>query len=735
MTGIDPRAFEFALSKIEDGFVFERFAIDFVGKVLGYEFIPVGGVKDRGIDGLEHTFCRKGFERHVYQMTIDKRYEAKIEDTIEKLSANKIDFDSLALVTNRVITSKDVLIDTLFDKHKKPIRVFDLKWLSSYANQSSGTVNAYHTFVDSYLHEFNHPGKTYYVGDLVKDPRLFVFLRQQWEANRGVLKLDVLLADTLILYALEGTDPDKEIFKTKEEVKKEIASYIKYNPKLLYNLIDKRLATLTKKPRQVHFHKRAKAYCLPFRTRLQIQEKNLKDAALYEEFEKGVEAKLKAHLGVALVAVRDCVSLIEATINRLFYQQGLEFADFVLHGETKTAFEKDLPEIISSIVENSTVVAKNKDAVKSALLTTIRDVVYNGTPEQKLYLKRLSNTYMMLFLLHCDPKIATYFSAMASKLRVYVCTSIIIPALSEFYLDSHNRRHWNLLVGARNAGVTMLVNERIVRELVAHFRRIIHIYHEVYEDNEDFYLSDEAQTLYIDEILIRAYFYAKRGGRVHTFYDFVDNFVNPDLLNAEASLISWLKDEFGIEYRTDQSIGVRIDNTEKERLAEALAKVKKNVQKARSDASVILSIFAQREQRNEIASDSIFGYRTWWLSKDTLTQRTVNKVFKDKYKVSCYIRPDFLYNYISLAPTKGEVDSAYKELFPSLLGVNISSHLPKEVTDFVHQKISEHADKNPTRLKAILRDMAEKLKVDPTMQSRERVEHYLDAELKGIEGK
>jgi hypothetical protein len=73
-------------------------------------------------------------------------------------------------------------------------------------------------------------------------------------------------------------------------------------------------------------------------------------------------------------------------------------------------------------------------------------------------------------------------------------------------------------------------------------------------------------------------------------------------------------------------------------------------------------------------------------------------------------------------------------MFPSLLGVNISSHPPKDVTDLVHQRITEHSTKNPTRLKAILRDLAEKLKADPTSQSRQYVEHYLDDKLRKAMG-
>lgn len=728
---VDSAAFEFALGQIKDGFIFENFASQFASSILGYDFTPAGGIKDRGIDGLENVFARDKIERHVYQSSIEKDPFSKIKRTIVALNKNSIPFESLTLLTNQVCPNKDTIIDDLFVEHKKSFRIYDLKWFSSRVNSNPGAANAYHTFVDSYLHEFNKPGKAYAVSNLVHDPRLFVFLRQQWEENRRDLNLDKLLADTLILFALEDTDPDQERLKTVAEVKQSIESHIKFDPQLLSDTIDDRLDKLSKSPlKKIQFHPQKGAYCLPYATRLQIQDKNLADAALYETFQTRVSEKLKSYLDASGAIVKDRLSLVEETINRLFYQQGLEFADFVVSGSTKQSFEKNLPEIVSAVVEESAVVQKNHPAVKSALLMTIRDTVYNGTAEEKLFIKRLANTYMMLFMLQCDPKVATFFSSLANKLTVYVCTSIIIPALSEFYLEDHNRRHWNLLKGARRAGVKLLVNQKIVDELVGHFRMIMRVYADEYERNEDFFLSDETLTLYIDEILIRAYFYAKRRNQVLNFRDFIDNFVSPDLFRAETNMADWLKEEFGIQFVSDESLGVQIDKSELKQLTDALAIQKHHPKKASNDAAIILNIFAQRAKSNEITSDSIFGYKTWWLSKDTITQQTVNTVFGTKYNVSCYMRPDFLYNYISLAPTQHEVDAAYSELFPSLLGVNISAHLPPDLVKYIHEKIDEHSQKNPARLKAIMRDLAERLKMDASVQNRKYVNHFLDEQLK-----
>ncbi|OGW45276.1 MAG: hypothetical protein A2Y66_08830 [Nitrospirae bacterium RBG_13_41_22] len=732
MEGIDPKSFEFALTRIDDGFIFENFCKSYLSKILGYEFIPVGGIKDRGIDGLEHLFSRKGHEKILYQFSIEKDCEAKIKKTCNKLEENNIEYDQLTYVTNQDPKKIDLIIDKIIQLYNKPIRIFGVKWLSAHVNDSKSTIEAYKTFIDSYLHEFNKPGKSYVVGNLIDDPRLFVFLRQQWDVYRKDLELDKILADTLILYALEDTDPDKGIIKTEEEIFQRITSLLKYDPKLLQPVVKKRLKVLSKKPtRKIKYHSRLGGYLLPYETRIELQKRNIEDSILHENFKKEVEEKFKNYLKDAEVKVKDCLGLIETLLNQLYYQQGIEFADFILHSVSKESFEKSLPELVSRVVDESSLVTKNRENVKTALLMTIRDVVYNGTHEQKVFLRKLSNTYTMLFLAHCDPKITTFFSSLASNLNIYVCTSILIPAMSEYYLDTINRRHWNLLQSAHEAGISLVINETILHELAAHFKKITSIYDGQYKDCEYLY-TDEIDILYIDEIMLRAYFYSKMRGQTSSFSDFVDNFVSPDLRNIEDDLLIWLKDTFGIKYVTDGSLKIKIDQNEFDILSQKLEAEKKTPRQAKTDAKLILTIFRIREMNNEKTDSGVFGFKTWWLSKDVITQRELSSLFEGKYKTSCYIRPDFLYNYISLTPRTYEVDEAYREIFPTLIGINISYHLPKELTDFVHQQIKEHKSKNPSRMKMILRDLVEKIMTDPKLQTRDYVKHFLDERLKEL---
>lgn len=726
MNNVDPKAFEYALSQISNGFVFEEFAQHFLASVLGYEFEPAGRVKDRGIDGLQHVFQRKHYERMIYQVSTERDAAKKLENTITKLAEHQIEYDTLCYITTRRVTSHDTLIDELYTKFSKPVRIWDIQWLSARVNSAPGTINAYTTFILPSLHEFAQPGKSYVFGELVKDPRVFVFLRQQWDKDSDTRQLDSILADTLILLALEGTDPDKGLLKSVHEIKKDITARIAFEPKSLFPMIDKRLRILSEKPRQINHHTGVDAYCLPFETRVAIQERNLLDARLHQEFQTDAEAILEKHLAHSAVSVKDCLSLVESAINRIYYQQGLEFSDFILKGQNQEAFEKDLQGTISETVDSSSVIPPNREVVKSALMMAIREMSYIGSPAIKEFLRKLSSTYMMMFLLHCDPKLAMYFQGLASRLRLYVCTSILVPAMSEYLLDEGCRRHWNLLKGARDAGVRLIVNKTIVGELAAHFRSILSRYELEYAGRESVYEGDEIKTLYVDEIMIRAFFYARMRGKATSFDGFIDNFVSPDMSHPEDELIDWLREEFGVEYIEDDTLGVSLDKDEVNRLYEAVKKHKSASPKAMSDAKVILTIYALRRRGNESGTRDISGYKTWWLSTDTVTQKAVNITFGDKYAVSCYMRPDFLYNFISLAPRTPQVADAYRSLFPTLVGVNISFHLPHQLISCVHKYIEEHKTKNQARLGAIIGQLGDKLKTEPTMRSRAAVELFLD---------
>lgn len=728
---VNKEAFKYALSNFGKGEVFEEFAHSFLSQVLADKFIPVGGTKDKGIDGSLRLYKKNTTPTFIYQISTELDYIGKINDSIEKLKKNGITIDQLVYVTSRKINDKSKIEDNFLIKNKIPLRIIDVDWFASNVINDEKLVLLYETFIESNVHEFHKPDKQYVVGNFITDPRLYVFLRQQFDSSTSSLEIEKKLADTLILYGLEGTASETKTFRSNTEIKAKIAQFVKFNPQSLYDTIDDRLNVLSEKPRQINHHKKEDVYCLPYQTRLVLKERDIEELEIFELFQKQTVAQLNKYLSDKEIKATKLLELVEETIHGIYHKQGIEFSSFVIEGKSTDIIESALPDIVGEIVDNSHIVQKNKNEVKKALLMTIRSITYNGTKEQREYLRRLSQTYTMMFMLKWDPHLAASFQKIASQLKIYVDTSIIIPALSEAFLENNKRRYWNLLEGAHKAGVKLTINNVILDELASHFHMIKNKYKTQYKNIEHMYLEDEASTLYVDEIMIRAYLYSKSRKKVENFNSFIEEFANPNLASAKRDILNFLQEEFNFQYEDTTEIEKKINEEDIKKLTEELTGPKQSKEKAATDARLMLMIYKQREINNENESKSAFGFKTWWLSQDIQTYRAIQNVFGDKYNVNCYMRSDFLYNYIALSPKKTEIDNMFKEIFPSMMGINLSYHLPKEVCSHINKSLNEHKDSKPTRIKRAIRNYTEKLMSDSTKNSK-KLTLFFDEEIKKL---
>jgi hypothetical protein len=208
--------------------------------------------------------------------------------------------------------------------------------------------------------------------------------------------------------------------------------------------------------------------------------------------------------------------------------------------------------------------------------------------------------------------------------------------------------------------------------------------------------------------------------------------------NTGDELISWLHDAFGIQYEEKSTQKLNIDHDEEQRLYGELRIHKPTDEQARTDARQLLTIYAIREANNERSINGIYGYSTWWLTTDTISQKALETVWGKNRDLrnSPYIRADFLYNHITLAPSIDQVDDVFKQVFPTILGVNISYHVPHDIRESIQRYIKEHAELiNTPRFTAVLRDLTHKLKSDPAAWTKEKVELYLDSERKNFSKK
>ena len=153
---MDIQAFKIALKQLDNGWIFEEFSQHFLSARLGYGFIPVGGSKDKGLDGLRHIFTLKSKDSEVFQMSTEKTDpKAKIIDTIEKLARHKKEIGRLTYVTNRKVHNKDTVIDEIYNEKNSIVRIWDIDWFGTNANNSEATVRVYDAFLKNNFHDFH----------------------------------------------------------------------------------------------------------------------------------------------------------------------------------------------------------------------------------------------------------------------------------------------------------------------------------------------------------------------------------------------------------------------------------------------------------------------------------------------------------------------------------------------------------------------------------------------------
>ncbi len=550
MEQIDPKYFEDVVRGIKQGTIFENFACDCLCQVIGKEFYPAGGIHDQGIDGIRYFKNAESPEspeyKVIYQISIDEA-ASKVYDTLDKLQKNGISFSELYFVTNDIVKKPDELCTKVYRKYHIFLHIYDLNWFRGNVNTSPGTMSVFSAFVDRYCHEFTSIGKTRIIEDFDGDPRILIFLRQQLERAGDVDNLQNIVLDSMIIYALEGTDPDKDKFMSKEDILEKITTIapVRFNEETF----EDRLSVLSTKPRRINHHRSQNQYCLPYETRQEIQKLNIHDESVVTRFEKSICNRiLEENIGRGF-SEKDITTDVICVVNEIFKRSGFEFSDFILSpGKTKNIVQ-DLPKTIEQIVlkKQITLTKERKKELCDSILTILRAVIYSPNDAEREYLSSLSKTYMTLFMLRADPKIANYLRTMARGLEIFVCSSILIPALSEIMAPEKDRRLWNMLKIARDAGVRFLVNSSIVDEIVQHIENKIREYKNYYDGCEEIY-SDPQMISEVDSILIRGFFYHRLSNSSLTFEDYIDNFVNPNANKSDKKyeLKNFFKDEFGI---------------------------------------------------------------------------------------------------------------------------------------------------------------------------------------------
>jgi hypothetical protein len=721
---IDPRLVEIALEYVE-GTAFERFFQAFFPEFGGASFVPLGGAHDGGADAFDGSTIFEGKSKATsfYQASVEHNHRAKIRRTVARLRDFGREVRVLTYFSSRNIQTQDVDEEELTEELDVSIRIRSRKWIAVNINKSSATQQAFEHFLRpcvAFLHDVG-------AARLIERPPISgstsvcVFLGQEVERRRSNSDLLTSIVDSLVLWSLSGTDPDKGIFMTRDQILAKIEETLPTAKQFMRGSLDHRLEALASKQktggREIRWHRKQGLFCLPFETRILIESENLEDETLRMDVLEIFSARASKYAEEedVPIAAEQVADLAMTSVQRVFEKEGLRFAAFFSDSEGEIG--GSVADRVDEVLNDAQMGGNAAIAVKAAIIAVLRPAFYQSEEQERQYFGKLSRTYALLFSLRADPEIINYFRGMSSNFVLYVGADILIQALSERYLRPEDQMAVNTLGILRDAGSTLILSEPALEEVRGHLVATDAEFRSLFMHVEPYVKKEHAR--HASKPLVRAYFYSMLapidnirppGG----WKSFIGQFCDYDQLRGaegKTQLKHYLLERFRMEFESHDDLAALADDDEVAKLAGRLKKIKRDEVLAINDARQILAIYGKRAQLKEQHKPNPFGYRTWWLTHESFVRQFTGELVH-REGAPYILRPEFILNFIALSPTTEQVRSAYRSIFPTILGMTLSNRMRDEIFKDVMQKVRDIQEKDEARLTVIMGTLANRLKSD-----------------------
>ena len=719
------------------GTKFESLAKTAMAEEYGENFTPLGGIHDGGADGLISSFIQEGKKPHSFAQftTMDgRKVKTKVLHTIDALIKAGRTPKHLLYCTSEALPKQDIVQTEVFEERSVLCTFRDRDRLRAIVNKNA-QVNR--TFLGAFSSEIRSITTVKAeisgaVNEFVTDPTVFVFLNHELRDRFSKAQLLARVLDALIYWTLRETDPDQSKIMTRTEIWAALEAVFPSAKSLLLPQLDVRLKVLSKKTssglerlRRYNSRDNGNAetgYCLPFDMRSVLAAETATVIKEQSAFLESLTARI-GEAGSGTMSQGEIASgtqLAFDTIHQHFVEQGLLLAAFL--EKRVDALMKD--QVVED--EMAKVIATKKlkgmsPKVMASCLQALRGVFYDPRAEERLYLEYLCRTSLLCTTLNVAPKLLEYFNQMAGNFRLFVGTDLLVKAISESYLEPGQQQVTNLLKVMATLGSSLLLAEPILTELFTHLHGVDLEYRNHYQAQEQYF--KEADITECNRILIRTYLYARhRHKGPRDWGKFINALLDPSDLRSKSEkgrreLQAYLVQKYALTFVSLEDLSHGVKEEEVRELAKQLhtARVDKKEELSRNDALMVYAVFAQRSKHGESAIYDGFGVKTWWLTKETQVLSLTPHLVR-QHGVPYIMRPEFLLNFITLAPKAADVRRQFANLIPTSAGLQLGRHLDPKVINSLLDDVSEWAVQQPERVGVILSDKVNRLKYDRLKQ-------------------
>jgi hypothetical protein len=729
---ISEKLFDYLIPSLS-GERFEILAKELYAAEIGDAFVPLGGMHDGGADGFLDIRVSEGKKPNVFfqfSVTESGRAKAKIEQTIAALLKAGRDPKQLIYSTTELLPKQDVWVEAVFEKHKVLLTIKDRERLKQTINSDTRANKAFLDFFAADISALRHSaeGLRGAVNQFVNDPTVFAFLDFELKERFSKDHLQDKILDSLVYWALRDTDPDNGRFLGREAIAVAINTMFPTATSVLAPRLDARLAELSKKSmgdmERVRHHKARDLFCLPFEMRKQLAERALDESRLQDDFVESIRQRLKSFAKSPLTNGSEQlgVTLVFDSVHDYFVEQGLILSAYL---ENKVETVQISDQIVERQVANVLAKSPNKARISPALIEdamrVLRGVFYTPSEIERLYLGYLSRTSLLFMTLQKAPRMIEYFNQMGGNFRLLVGTDMLVKALSEQQLPAERRQVESLLMVCNEIGAKLVLTEPVLDEVVTHLHAVDLEYRNHYLPNEPYLSIDDVSEC--DRILIRAYYYCKFEGTRISWDKFVNQFLDPGALRSKAEqgraeLMGFLVQRFKMEYLSKEEISSGVVQSDVDNLAGKLieARATKHRELSVNDALMVHAVYKQRKAHKESAIYDGFGYRTWWLTKETQVLNFTGPLVIREGGVPYIMRPEFILNFIALSPKAASVRQSLRDLLPTTVGLQLGQHLRPDVMHQLLSGTAEWASLSPERVAVIIGQRVNRLKHDRLKQ-------------------
>lgn len=720
MDPVNPDHVLAAFSRI-GGTSFENFANEFFAGYVGPSFVPAGGMHDGGIDAFkEESLLVTAKTGTFYQSSIAEDFKSKIRRSVKRIREVGREIRSLYYLTNHIIPYLDQVEEDLSAELNVNIRIRDGKYIANNINANDHTRSAFYNHLEPLLLKASF-GQTSRNSIQATDVNLeaCVFLSYEVDQIRTSEPLFNAVLDGLIIWALEETDPEQNVFLTEDDIKKKIQEGFQFAKSYLGSVRD-RLNALTAKDekgnRSVRSHKGGTEFCLPFESRKKIKSDHaLFDSLVFQVREQSIAiAKEYIPEGSNAVDPNTVADIVGVATEKAFYREGLKIGVLV-SGKDDVPELEFISDYVDEAILSSALTGEAALETRAIALKVLRRAFYESTPEQRQYFHLLFRTYSLLLTLRYEPRVVEFFQSMQRSFRLYVGSDIIVRALSEFMLRPEDRMTENLLGILTKAGSELILTDFVLNEIWTHLgaadREFVNHYAPV-EPHINLELASQ-----IDRILVRAYFYSRLAPipgvkSAAGWKSYIEQFCSYDdlhKLQGRDQLRTFLIKKYGMNFETAGDLDKVVDADEVKKLKDRLLSFKKHEELAVNDAKVILAVYAKRLAAGERFKGNPFGFSTWWLTHESRVQEGIEDLIK-AHGSKCIIRPEFLAYYVAFSPTIADVAEVYKRNLPTIQGVRLGNRVSIDLVHEVVGKAKTYMDSDPARITAVMESFSNRLK-------------------------